>query len=119
MCDQTGSYSESEPPQTAGPEPAAPERYPFWSYADVVVFFGLAFPCLLLGAGLVRAFLWIFRLRVHSIALELVPAQFVGYGLLFFALYLLLKLHYRRPFWPSLKWERARFGAARTVLYGF
>lgn len=96
-----------------------PERYPFWSYADLVVFFGLALPCLLLGAFTVKAFLFLFHLRVHSQALELVPAQFVGYAFLFFALYLLLKMHYGRPFWPSLRWVKTRFSPARTVLYGF
>jgi CAAX protease family protein len=99
-------------------EPAL-ERYPFWSYADLVVFFGLAFPCLLAGGLAVKAFLWVFRLRVHSLAFELVPEQFLGYGLLFFALNLLLKLHYRRPFWLSLRWVRTRPGDARTILYGF
>ena len=101
-----------EPASTETPQPQ-PEKYPFWSYADLVVFFGLAFPCLLLGAFLVKVFLWVFHLRVHSIALELVPAQFVGYGLLFFALYLLLKLHYQRPFWLSLKWVPTRPGVSR------
>jgi membrane protease YdiL (CAAX protease family) len=101
------------------PELAPRERYPFWSYADLVVFFGLAFPCLLLGAFTVKLFLWIFHLRVHSQALQLVPAQFLGYGFLFFSLYVLLKTHYGRPFWPSLRWVRTRPGAGRAVLYGF
>ena len=111
--------SPTEPQLDQIPLEAAAERYPFWSYADLVVFFGLAFPCLLLGAALVKGLLWLFHIRVHSIALELVPAQFVGYGILFFVLYLLLKLHYRRPFWTSLKWEPARPGVPRTILYGF
>jgi membrane protease YdiL (CAAX protease family) len=110
----------SQAPQGAPPElEPRPVPYPFWSYADLVVFFGLAFPCILLGAFVVKAVLWLFHLSVHSLALELVPAQFLGYGFLFFTLYLLLKLHYQRPFWPSLKWVRTRPGAGRTVLYGF
>jgi hypothetical protein len=110
--------SQAEP--AASTEPAATaDRYPFWSYADIVVFFGLAFPCILMGALMVKAFLWIFHLRVRSQALELVPAQFLGYAFLFFALYLLLKLHYHRPFWPSLRWVHTRPGVARCILYGF
>jgi membrane protease YdiL (CAAX protease family) len=104
------------PPQEAG---AHLEPYPFWSYTDLVVFFGLALPCLLLGAFTVKLFLWIFQLRVHSQALQLVPAQFLGYGFLFFALYVLLKVHYGRPFWPSLRWVRTRPGEGRAILYGF
>lgn len=103
----------------SGAAPTLPERYPFWSYADLVVFFGLAFPCLLLGAFVVKMVVLVLRLRVHSDALELVPAQFVGYGFLFFALYLLLKLHYERPFWPSLRWVPSHPGVPRTILYGF
>ncbi len=108
------------PPETPAPETAAPpERYPFWGYADVVVFFGLALPCLLLGALSVTVVLWIFHIHVHSQALQLVPAQFLGYGYLFFALYLLLKMHYGRPFWPSLRWVCTRPGTGRAILYGF
>ncbi len=111
----------SEPVTSLDAGGAAPhaDSYPFWSYADLVVFFGLAFPCLLLGAFTVTMFLWVFHLRVHSMALQLVPAQFVGYGFLFFALYLLLTVHYQRPFWPSLRWVRTRPGVSRTILYGF
>jgi uncharacterized protein len=107
--------AEALAPEIATP----PERYPFWSYADLVVFFGLALPCILLGAFTVKAFLWIFHLHVYSQALELVPAQFLGYAYLFLALYALLKMHYGRSFWPSLKWVRTRPGPARAVLYGF
>jgi uncharacterized protein len=119
----------TQPPETPLPEALAtpdatspaphPDSYPFWSYADLVVFFGLAFPCLLLGAFAVKFFLWVFHIRVHSLALELVPAQFLGYGFLFSALYLLLTVHYQRPFWQSLRWVRTRPGVSRTVLYGF
>ena len=105
-------------PDTRRPAPH-PDPYPFWGYADLVVFFGLAFPCLLLGAFTVKFFLWVFHIRVHSLALELVPAQFLGYGFLFSALYLLLKVHYQRPFWQSLRWVRTRPGVSRTILYGF
>jgi hypothetical protein len=111
-----------EPPIHEPPpeEPsAASEHYPFWGYADVVVFFGLALPCILLGAVVVKAFMLLFHLRVHSTALELVPAQFLGYAFLFFSLYLLLKLHYHRPFRQSLRWVRTRPGVPRTILYGF
>ncbi|HLM98431.1 MAG TPA: type II CAAX endopeptidase family protein [Bryobacteraceae bacterium] len=107
------------PPETPGPVVAPPERYPFWSYADLVVFFGLALPCILLGAFTVKAVLWIFHLHVHRQALELVPAQFLGYAYLFFALYALLKMHYGRSFWPALRWVRTRPGPARAILYGF
>src|SRR2546425_7790977 len=95
------------------------DRYPFWSYADVVVFFALAFPCILLGYFVIQAFLWMFHLHAHSTAVVLVPAQFLGYGFAFLPLYLLLKLHYHRPFWESLRWVHTRPGASTCILYGF
>jgi uncharacterized protein len=113
--DGSGLQCPSENPETAAPL----ERYPFWSYADLVVFFGLALPCILLGFFTVKAVLWIVRIHVHSQALQLVPAQFLGYGYLFFALYFLLKMHYGHPFWQSLRWVRTRPGTARIILYGF
>ncbi len=119
MENERTSAAPELPVEPPAPAPPPPEPYPFWSYADLVVFFGLAFPCVLLGAFMVKLLLWIFHLRVRNPALELVPAQFLGYGFLFFALYLLLKLHYGRPFWPSLRWVRTRPGEARTILYGF
>ena len=121
---ETPDSPATSPPTAAQETPALevvapPERYPFWSYADLVVFFGLALPCILLGAFTVKLFLWAFHIHVHRQALELVPAQFLGYAYLFSALYLLLKMHYGRPFWTSLRWVRTRPGAARAVLYGF
>jgi len=109
--------AEALPAPNAGTPPPHPDPYPFWGYADLVVFFGLAFPCVLLGTFTVKFFLWVFHIRAHSLALELVPAQFLGYGFLFFALYLLLTVHYQRPFWQSLRWVRTRPGVSRTVLY--
>ena len=51
-----------EPPERV-PPPPPPERYPFWGYGDVLVFAGLAIPCMLLGFGVVKAAFWIFRLH--------------------------------------------------------
>ena len=42
-----------EPPLELEPHPEPPpERYPFWGYGDVLVFAGLAIPCMLLGWGI-------------------------------------------------------------------
>ncbi len=38
-------------PPPAVPPPPPPEREPFWGYTDVALFFGLAFPCLLIELG--------------------------------------------------------------------
>lgn len=107
------------PPESLPEAPPPADHYPFWSYADIVVFFGLSFPCILLGYGVVQSFVCAFHLHVRNPALSLVPSQFLGYGFAFFALYVLLRYHYGCPFWSSLRWVRTRPGAPRTILYGF
>jgi len=100
------------PPQ---PEPPAPElppppppREPFWSYTDLVIFIGLAIPCLLLGIGIVRAIEFVLHLQPRVRIIELLPAQFLGYALMFTALMLLFRWQYARPFWRSLGWTELR-----------
>jgi len=99
-------------------QPPAGERYPFWGYKDLALFIGLSLPALILGAILVRLSLWLLRLRIPFPAAELLSAQFLGYGLLFLSLYLVLRLHYRRPFWRSLGWVAAPIRNRMLVIYG-
>ena len=102
---------------TPDPEPA-PERYPFWSYGDLVVFAGLAIPCMLLGLGMVKAAFWILHLHPALKTWELLLDQFTGYALLFGALFAILRLQYERPFWQSLAWTKARMHTVLIVLAG-
>jgi len=96
--------SEVPPP----PPPPKPEPYPFWSYGDLLLFAGLTIPCMLLGLGLVKFFLWAFHIHPKVRVLELLPEQFLGYLLLFFMLKLIFRLEYGRPFWASLGWRVTR-----------
>lgn len=100
-------------------EPSQPENYPFWNYSDLALFVGFFMPSLLAGALIVKAIVRFAQLTAHSRAAELLPAQFLGYAILFSALYLLFKLQYRRPFWRSLKWVRASLSSSAAVLSGF
>src|SRR3954453_851246 len=86
---------------------AEPERYPFWSYADLLVFAGLAIPSMLLGFGIVKAAFWLLRLHPAIKTWELVLDQFAGYALLFGALFVIFRFQYGRPFWNSLAWRDA------------
>ena len=100
--------SGSEPaPDPAPPEPVPPhpagEGEPFWTYIDVAVFAGSALPCILLGVGIVKLFFWLLGWKTQDLALVAVPAQGIGYLLLFGVLYLMFRL-YDRPFWRSLGW---------------
>ena len=114
------------PPPEAGPEapppalppPPEPERYPFWSYGDLVLFAGLAIPCMLLGLGLVKLLLWVFHIHAAVRVVELLPEQFVGYVFLFWVLLLIFRLEYDRPFWASLAWTRTQLPWLWMVIAG-
>ena len=69
----------------------------------MAVFAGSAVPCILVGLGIVKLLYWLLGWKPHSDALIAVPAQGVGYLLLFGVLYLMFRL-YDRPFWRSLGW---------------
>ena len=111
------------PPQPDAPPPVPPSPRDagetFWSYSDVLLFAGLAVPCLLLGVGFVKALEFLFHFHPTVRIVELLPAQFLGYALLFTALYLLFKWQYGRPFWRSLAWNALRLPALFVVLAGF
>lgn len=74
----------------------------FWSYADVLIFLGLAIPTLLASFLLARVALLIPGTTKPFIGLL---AQLVWYVLLFFALAAIFRLRYDRPVLPSLGWR--------------
>lgn len=112
-----GLPPEPEPPPPEAGTPA-PEREPFWTYSDLAIFIGLTIPSLLLGLGLVRALEFLFRIQPKIRMLELLPAQFLGYGLMFTGLMLLFRWQYHRPFWSSLGWTPLRMPALLVVAAG-
>jgi membrane protease YdiL (CAAX protease family) len=104
------------PPQS--PPPSEQPRDPFWSYTDLAIFVGLVIPCLLLGVCLVRGFEFLFRIHVRLRTVELLPAQFLGYGFMFTGLMLLFRWQYGRPFWRSLGWTSLRLSPFALVIAG-
>src|ERR1700722_14534511 len=96
------------------------DRDVFWSYRDVMLFFGLAIPCLLVAGPLIAkgVFLALYIHTPHK-ALELLPGQFVGYALLYSALAFLFRVEYERPFWDSLGWRWPRFRTPSIIALGF
>jgi len=94
------------------------ESEPFWTYQDLALFLGLALPSLLGGAMLVKlAIMALFVGTTHK-ALELLPGQFLGYGLLYAALAVLFKVEYGRPFWRSLGWRWPKFSFPSILSLG-
>jgi membrane protease YdiL (CAAX protease family) len=103
MMDEPERPAPLEPLEPLQSSPPA-ERDPFWSYADLLIFVGLAIPCMLVGYGAVKALFWILQLHPAVKTWELLAEQFAGYGLLFGMLVLLFRIQYDRPFWRSLGW---------------
>jgi membrane protease YdiL (CAAX protease family) len=91
-------------PEVFEPPPLPPERVPFWGYSDLLLFAGLAIPCMLLGFIIGRGVVAIFHLKDSAPAVPLLIEQFTGYGILFAALKAMLRVQYDRPFWRSLGW---------------
>ena len=112
-----GLPPQPEPPSPP-PPPAAPPREPFWSYTDLAIFIGLTIPCLLLGVGLVRGFELLFHFHARIRTIEFLPAQFLGYGLMFAGLMLLFRWQYDRPFWRSLGWTTLSLSPMLIVIAG-
>ncbi|MBV8841222.1 MAG: CPBP family intramembrane metalloprotease [Bryobacterales bacterium] len=84
----------------------------FWGYEDLGLFLGAIIPSGLLGAVLVRA------LHINSTAARTLFFQCLLYAILLGALYLLIAVRYRRPFWTSLGWSRPRIGLLACVVGG-
>jgi membrane protease YdiL (CAAX protease family) len=94
----------------------APRReYPFWEYKDLILFFGVSLPSLVMAALLVRGARAVLPALPASKALDVLLVQFLGYAFLFVALYLLLRIRYDRPFWSSLAWE----GSSKAIGVAF
>jgi uncharacterized protein len=97
---------------------ARDESEAFWGYQDLAIFLGLALPCLLGGALIVKGALLALYISSPHKAVELLPGQFLGYALLFTALATILRLEYERPFWRSLGWRRPRYSIASIAVSG-
>ncbi|MBZ5622019.1 MAG: CPBP family intramembrane metalloprotease [Acidobacteriia bacterium] len=111
----------SSPATELQPAPP-PERDPFWGYSDLVLFIGLAIPCMLAGGVLallmVRAVVAVFHMQARIPAMEPLAEQLGGDVLLFAALAMILRLQYDRPFWRSLAWLPARIPFLWAVICG-
>jgi membrane protease YdiL (CAAX protease family) len=90
----------------------------FWNYRDVALFLGLAVPCLLGGALVVKIALMALYIGGTHKALELLPGQFIGYALLYAALAFIFRFEYERPFWRSLGWLRPAVRIPSIVVLG-
>jgi membrane protease YdiL (CAAX protease family) len=100
------------------PPPPPPERYPFWDFTDILIFAGLAIPSMVVAELLTKGFLKLFHLHPAVKVMELLPAQFLGYLLLFAGLWAIFRLKYERPFWRSLSWSAMRVPFSLVMVCG-
>lgn len=91
------------------------QESPFWSWQDVLLFTGLAVPCLLAGAV---AAVGLGALSPAMKAAQAWTSMLVFYVLWFSGLYVLLKTRYDRPFWQSLGWVVPARGTLASLLAG-
>jgi membrane protease YdiL (CAAX protease family) len=117
MMEDREEPAPAEPLESLPPTPP-PERDPFWSYADLLIFAGLAIPCMLLGLGVVKAAFWILQLHPAVKTWELLAEQFAGFVLLLGALAALFRTQYDRSFWRSLGWVTPRLPFYSIVASG-
>jgi uncharacterized protein len=91
---------------------------PTWDYNDLILFVFLAVLCV--GAAQLLTFLIgnLLHLSKADRVLTLLPSQLLLYGLLFIALYAILKLQYGRPFLTSLAWVDFPFSAMTPIVFG-
>ncbi len=92
-------------------------EYPFWTWEDVAVFFGMAVPCLVLSLLFLELAIAVSGVTA-SPAWRLIAAQLIAYLFWFGTLVLLLRLRYDRPFWQSLAWFWPQRGFLRSVVQG-
>ncbi len=92
-----------------------PDERPFWTYADLLVFIGLAFPSLLVAFLMARV---LGHVPGAGKAFTGLLGQLLWYILIFGSLFALFKLRYERPFWRSLGWKFPFRGAGLCLLSG-
>jgi uncharacterized protein len=99
--------------EVIAPEP--PRRKPFWGYSDVLMFLGMALPCMLIAFVVIP---WIARMNVKAHPWQLVPEQLVFYALLLGVLAAMFRLQYDQPLWQSLGWVPMRIPPAWPLVAG-
>jgi uncharacterized protein len=98
--------------------PPVPERYPFWTYTDLLLIAGMTVPCMALGILLVKGVFWLFHLHSTLPVAELLPAQILGYIFVFVAVTVTFRVQYDKGFWESLRWRKSRLPVASIALCG-
>jgi uncharacterized protein len=103
-------------------EPAVPfepqrDRDPFWTWGDAGLFLSLLLPSGLLALALTRGAFLLMK-DPPGEGIRSLTFQFLGYGIWFGTLWLMLKFRYERPFWQSMAWNVPWPKMALTIFLG-
>lgn len=82
--------------------PDSSQKYPFWSYQDLLLFLCMVLPCLAAAVLVIRGVAALVPGLFIGKAMLALPAQLLFYVFLFVCLFGLLNLRYHKPFWRSL-----------------
>jgi membrane protease YdiL (CAAX protease family) len=97
------------------PESDAGE-HPFWDWLDALFLLGLLIPVALAAIGVTRAFVLVWPGMGR--AAQALALMFSGYAFWLTSLWMLLKVRYAQPFWPSMAWTVPWRHAAATIFLG-
>ena len=93
---------------TAPDFPITPEvisqRDPAWSWEDLALFIGSAFPALLAGTAALSAWKWLTPKAVANQTTAALVFQVFAYAVLCAGLYGIVKIRYGQDFWAGLGW---------------
>lgn len=104
-------------PQTFSPPIQLAEReHPFWGFAEVLLVAALFLPAVWIGSLAVQAVTSYFHGN-SQLGLPLLIAEFIGYGIIFAALWLMCARH-GRPLFESLAWVPQPFQPRHLVILG-
>ncbi len=98
--------------------PPPPDPYPFWTYVDLLLITFLTIPCMAAGILLVKSVVSLFHLRHTLPVAELLPAELLGYLMVFTAVAILFRTQYGQPFWRSLRWISSGVSMAGICIAG-
>jgi len=98
--------------------PPPPEPYPFWTYIDLLLIAFMTVPCMASGILLVRGVVWLLHQHPKLVVFELLPAQVLGYLMVFTAIGIMFRAQYGKPFWRSLAWVPSRVPFAGIAIAG-
>ena len=107
--------------QLESPQPPLeqhPPQGPFWGYGDVAILIGLSIPCMLAGALVTNLAVSAIAGATPPRALEIVPAQIVGYLLILVVASLLFRMQYQRGLLDAAAWKSPGIGIPRLILWG-